>query len=169
MNNYSEKWSNTGSKNIAVVLGAAVWSGNQPSPTLASRIDKAAKLYKKDIADKILLTGSNAPGEMTEAEVAFNYILNKNVDTTDILIEKQTTSTTEQIRFIKDNLAHRNLFDNIFIVSDQYHLARVSEISRFYNLDVIAAASELELSFDSKMYSRIRECIALSIFWCFAI
>ncbi len=162
-NNYS------GGKNIAVVLGAAVWSGNQPSPTLSSRIDKAVKLYKKGIINKILLTGSNAPGELTEAEVAFNYIVNKNVDTTDIYLETQTTSTTEQIRFIKNNLISSQKYDNVFVVSDRYHLTRIKEISRFYNIKIIVVASELELSFETKLYNRIRECIALTVFWCFAL
>ena len=169
MKNYSENWKFKGSQNAAVVLGAAVWSDNQPSPTLASRLDKAAKLYKKSIVNKVQLTGSNAPGELTEAEVALNYILNKNVDTIDIYVENQTTSTTEQIRFIKDNLVASKRFDNIFIISDRYHLARVSEISRFYNLKVMLVASDIELSFDNMLYSRMRECIALVIFWCFAL
>ncbi|RPI66896.1 MAG: YdcF family protein [Ignavibacteriales bacterium] len=169
MKNYSEKLDAGSGDNIAVVLGAAVWSGNQPSPTLASRIDKAAKLYNKGIVNKILLTGSNAPGELTEAEVAFNYIINKDVDTTDIMLENQTTSTTGQIRFIKNNLSISGRYAQIFIISDQYHLVRIREISRFYNLRVIVAASELQLSFEAKLYNKIRECIALSIFWCFSL
>jgi|SRR5690554_1286904 len=167
--NYSEKWGNEDEENIAVVLGAAVWSGNQPSPTLASRLDKAAKLYKKGVINKILLTGSNAPGELTEAEVAFNYITQKDVDSLDIFLEDKTTSTTEQIRFIKNNLADSKRFEKIFIISDKYHLERVREISRFYNLDVNVASSELEISFDAKIYNKIRESIALSVFWCFAL
>ena len=46
----SDKWELTKSeKNIAVVLGAAVWSDNQPSPSLSHRVDKAI-----DLADRIL-------------------------------------------------------------------------------------------------------------------
>jgi vancomycin permeability regulator SanA len=169
MKNYSENWKLNGKQNVAVVLGAAVWSKNQPSPTLASRVDKAAKLYKKGIVNKIQLTGSNAPGELTEAEVALNYLLNNDVDTSDIFIENETTSTNEQIRFVKNYLVASKRFDNIYIISDHYHLVRVSEISRFYNLKVILAASELELNFDNMLYNRFRECIALAIFWCFAL
>lgn len=168
-NNYSEDWETNGKTNVGVVLGAAVWSGNKPSPTLASRIDKAAKLYKKGVVGRIQLTGSNAPGELSEAEVALDYILTKDVDSADILIENQTTSTSDQMRFVKNVLVASGIFKDIFIVSDQYHLTRVNEISRFYNLKVNLVASELELSFDNKLYNRIRECIALAIFWCFAL
>lgn len=166
---YSESQEKVHVSNVAVVLGAAVWSNNKPSPTLASRLDKAVKLYRKGIVDKIQLTGSNAPGELSEAEVALNYVLKKGVDASDILIEKNTTSTTEQIRFIKQDLMTRNDFSNIYIVSDEYHLVRVQEISSFYDLDVNIVASELKLSFDSRFYYRMRECIALVIFWLFAL
>jgi vancomycin permeability regulator SanA len=166
---YYESQEKVNSHNVAVVLGAAVWSYNKPSPTLASRIDKAAKLYKEGIVKKIQLTGSNAPGELSEAEVALNYILKKGVDSSDILIEKITTSTTEQIKFIKQELITGNDFDNIYIVSDKYHLVRVQEISSFYDLNVNIVASELKLSFYNKLYYRMRECIALVVFWFFSL
>lgn len=157
------------SNNIAVVLGAAVWSKNEPSPSLASRVDKAAFLYRSKIADKIQLTGSNAPGELSEAEVAYKRLRNKNIDSTDILLEKKTTSTTEQVKFIKDELISKRKFDNIIIVSDSYHLTRVNEICDFYNIKADIIASDLNLSFEHKIYYKIRESIALMIFWFFAL
>ena len=169
MKTYNEDLHKSKGENIGVVLGAAVWSGNKPSPTLASRIDKAAKLYKKGIINKVQLTGSNAPGELSEAEVALNYILNKGLDPSDIMIETKTTSTNEQIRFVKQELVTKENFDNIYIISDKYHLVRVREISNFFDLKVKVVASELKLSFDNMLYYRVRESIALVIFWCFAI
>src|ERR1039458_9824708 len=43
--------------NVAVVLGAAVWSNNIPSPMLASRAEKAYELYKQGYVNKIQVTG----------------------------------------------------------------------------------------------------------------
>jgi vancomycin permeability regulator SanA len=154
---------------IAIVLGAAVWSHNEPSPSLASRIDKAAELYKKGVVNKIQLTGSNAPGELSEAEVAWNYLISKGIDDSNIWVEKNTTSTAEQIHFIKYNLLSGNKFGNVIIISDEYHLTRVKEISKFYDVNAKVEASELALSFEKKVYYKIRECIALLIFWCFAL
>ena len=154
---------------IAVVLGAAVWSNNEPSPSLASRIDKAAELYKKGVVNKIQVTGGNAPGELSEAEVAWNYLVSKGIDDSNIWIEKNTTSTAEQIHFIKYNLLAGNIFNNVIIISDEYHLSRVKEISKFYDVNAKVEASELKLSFEKKVYYKIRECIALILFWCFAL
>lgn len=164
-----EKKLDNNRNNIVVVLGAAVWSDNKPSPSLAVRVDKAAELYKNGFARTILLTGSNAPGELSEAQVAFNYLLNYDIDTADVKLEDNTTSTTEQIHYIKMNLIDKKQFDNVIVISESYHLNRVFEICRFYNFSTIAVPSELILSSEDELYYRLRESIALVIFWFFAL
>lgn len=166
----SEKWQlNRSNRNIAVVLGAAVWSSNLPSPTLAGRVDKALELLNNGFSGKILVTGSSAPGEMTEAEVAYNYLVAKGIDTNVVSIETSTRSTAEQIQFIKNELEGLESIKDIIVVSDSYHLARVIEISRFFNLDIKVAESRHVVDFKDKLYNKMRESIALFIFWCFAL
>lgn len=155
--------------NVAVVLGAAVWSFDKPSPTLALRVDKAAKLYKSGKVNKIQLTGGNAPGEMSEAEVSLKYILEKGIPKDDIWVESKTTSTIEQIRFIKYELFGKRNISSAVVVSDGYHLQRVMEIARFYNLNIATEASELNLKNDNVIFYQMRECIALLLFWFFAL
>lgn len=163
----SGKWALAkGRNNIGVVLGAAVWSDNQPSPTLSGRVDKAIELYKRGYINKILLTGSNAPGEDSEAAVALDYANLLNMDTSKIIIEEGTTSTTEQIKYIKNNISG---YSSIVVISDSYHLPRVLEISDFYNIDIKVAASDRKLDFKSSFYNKVRESVALLIFWCFAL
>jgi uncharacterized SAM-binding protein YcdF (DUF218 family) len=157
------------SKFVGVVMGAAVWSDNQPSPSLAARSDKAIELYKKGILKKIQVTGGHAPGELSEAEVAYNYLKNRGVDSTNIWIEKKTASTSEQIRFIKNELMYKKNLRNIIIISDSYHLARIKEICSFYKIKTHLAASEMHLSFDKKFSYKFRESIALLVFWLFAL
>lgn len=152
-----------------VVLGSAVWADNKPSPSLAARTLKAAELYKEGVLQKIQLTGGNAPGELSEAEVADNYLKNLHVNSDDIWSEKKTSSTTEQIRFIKNELVTKKNIKNILIISDAYHLARIKEICNFYNVKAKVTASDLKSGFDSEMYHKIRESVALLIFWFFAI
>lgn len=166
----SNNWSLSKNKNnIGVVLGAAVWSGNNPSPSLSSRVDKAIELYNQGYTGKILLTGSNAPGELSEAEVAFIYAKELGMDTTKISLEQETTSSSEQIQFIMHNIVPDEDVKDIIIISDSYHLPRVLEISRFYNIDIKVASSKLHLEFKSKLYNKIRESLALIVFWYFAL
>ncbi len=160
---------NSNGKNVAVVLGAAVWSHNIPSPSLQSRIEKAIELYNKGIVNQIQLTGSNAPGELSEARVAFNYLLRKGIDPVNIWIEEKTTSTSEQIHFIRDELIKKKRINNIILVSAPYHLARAEEICKFYNIKTYLVASDIFMSKEGKIYNSGRESIALLAFWLFAI
>lgn len=157
------------STNVAVVLGAAVWSHNSPSPSLASRADKAVELYRKGIVNKIQVTGSNAPGEMSEADVAFYYIKLANIDTSVVWRENNTVSTAEQIRFIKDNILKKKNIGRIIIVSDSYHLTRVHEMCKFYRIRTELAPSDLNLGFQHNLYYKMKESIALLVFWFFAL
>ncbi|HEY4756367.1 MAG TPA: YdcF family protein [Ignavibacteriaceae bacterium] len=154
---------------IAVVLGAAVWSDNKPSPSLAFRVEKAAELFNDGIVNKIQLTGGNAPGELSEAEVSLNHILKQGINRNNVWIEKNTTSTIEQVRFIKKVLIQKKQFNSVVIVSDIYHLQRVKEICKFYNVKADVAASNLNLKTDKIIFYQLRECIALILFWLFAL
>ena len=154
---------------IAVVLGAAVWSDNKPSPSLAFRVEKAAELFNDGIVNKIQLTGGNAPGELSEAEVSLNHILKQGINRDNVWIEKNTTSTIEQVRFIKKVLIQKKQFNSVVIVSDIYHLQRVKEICKFYNVKADVAASNLNLKTDKIIFYQLRECIALILFWLFAL
>jgi vancomycin permeability regulator SanA len=156
-------------KFVGVVMGAAVWSDNRPSPSLAARADMAAELYKKGVLKKIQVTGGHAPGELSEAEVAYNYLKHRGVDSTNIWIEKKTTSTSEQVRFIKNELMDKKNLRDIIIISDSYHLARIKEICSFYKIKTHFAASEMHLSFDKKFSYKFRESVALLVFWFFAL
>jgi vancomycin permeability regulator SanA len=157
------------SETVAVVLGAAVWSDNKPSTSLKARVKKGIDLYKDNKIDKIQLTGGNAPGELSEAEVAFNYIKQFNVNLNDVFIENKTTSTAEQIRFIKNELITHKKYRNIVVISNNYHLSRIYQMSLFYNVDIKLIPADMKLNWDNSLYYKVREATALLIFWFFAI
>jgi len=160
---------NEPSGEVGVVLGAAVWSNNVPSTILMERLNKVRELYLKKKIVKIQLTGGNAPGELSEAEVAFNYLTKFPVDPKDIWVETKTASTTEQIRFIKTELIEKKAVKKVVIISDRFHLKRINEISKFYNLNVKLSGSNVTLNSKSLVYYKLREGMALINFWLFAI
>jgi len=166
----SDRWAITkNDKNIGVVLGAAVWTGNIPSPTLSARVDKAIELLENGSVGKIVLTGGKAPGELAESEVAYEYAKAKGVDSSFIIIEVATSSTTDQIRWIKKNIMLDTSSGRIILISDAYHLPRAIELSKYFNLDVKVAESVHKLNFNDVIYNKVRESIALFIFWNFAL
>lgn len=166
--NLRETGAKEGNK-TAIVLGAAVWKNNVPSPSLAGRVEKAVELYKKGIVNKIIFTGSNAPGELSESETALRYA--KKLDSTiaNTFIENNTTSTGEQIEFIKGYCKENRNNEGILIISDVYHLPRINEIGKFYNIKFLLQPSDLELSLEKKLFYKFRESTALLIFWFFSL
>lgn len=150
----------------AVVLGAAVWSKDSPSPLFRARIEKALELYNKNYFKRIQLTGGSAPGELSEAVVAFNFLKDMGINERNLDYEEVTSTTAEQIKFVALNFDKN---DTVVIISDAFHLARVLQISEFFNVRTVAAASEYSISWEKLLYYRVRESIALLIFWLFGI
>jgi len=168
-NDFSEEYLKPSNSSIAVVLGAAVWKKDKPSPIFKGRIEKANKLIKNKKVSKIQLTGSNAPGEISEARTAYRYGLNLGIKKHVMLIEEKTTTTTEQIKYIKNKLSNSNNYASILIVSDQFHLTRVLEICKFFDVKAVGVASDYDLNWEKLLYYRFRESVALLFFWLFAL
>jgi vancomycin permeability regulator SanA len=166
----SDNWILTKSdKNLAVILGAAVWSDNQPSTSLSGRVDKGIQLYVDKYVGALLLTGSNAPGEMSEAEVALEYARKKGMDMEKVSYESLTTSTSEQLRYIKTHFVGDENISDIIVVSDSYHLVRIIEMSKFLNIKIKVAASSIYIDYKKELLMQLRESIALVVFWVFAL
>ena len=141
----------------------------RPPRSTLDRSSAASDVYKRQLINSVYLTGGNAPGEMAESEVAFNYIETKRNNTKIIFKALNSISTNEQIQYIKLNLMSDNSKKNIIAISDSYHLVRILEISKFHNIEILAVPSELKLSFENALYFKVREAIALTIFWFFAL
>ncbi len=148
---------------IGIILGAAVWRKNAPSSILRHRIEKAIELYRKGKIRKIQVTGSNAPGEMSEAFVSKKFLLHHGIPRKAILFENRTHSTIEQIRFIKEKFGEEK---RIAIISDPFHLERIEEMSNFFNLKVNGISSESKLNWRKLIYYALRDSIALILFGC---
>lgn len=158
-----------GQYQVGVVFGAAVWSQNRPSPILISRLQRTIDLYLAKKIEKIQVTGSNAPHELTEAEVSRRYLRSYGLPENSILLEDKTTSTTEQVRFIKNVLIKEHGIEEVAVISDTYHLPRIDEIAKFYDLKLRTYGAEIKLTAHAGFVYRLREAFALLLFWLFAI
>ena len=160
----------TGKKaDAGVILGAAVWGGNRPSPVLRERINKGFELYQKKIVQKFILTGGGSPNELTEAEVEKNELKKYGVDEKNLIVEVKSNSTIEQIHFVRDKYYKKNNWNKIILISDNFHLFRTSEICKFNNMNVDCVASDTPLSTESLINFSIKESIAVLFFWIFGI
>lgn len=158
-----------GKTDAGIIFGAAVWGGNRPSPVLRERINKGFELYQSKIVPKLVLTGGGSPNEMTEADVARNELLKYGVKDENLIIENNSNSTLEQIFFLRDKLYRRLKWDNVILISDNYHLYRIKEICSFNNINSEAVATEMPLSVEGKVWYCIKESFAVLMFWFYGI
>jgi vancomycin permeability regulator SanA len=169
VNSFSEGKLQQKKYKYGLIPGAAVYSRGRPSPIFAARIRKAFELIKKGKVEKLVLTGGNAPGEISEAEAAYKFLVRLGVKPAKLIVENETSATTEQIKFLKYDLIKESSDEDILVISDGFHLTRALEICKFFNLNAGGVSSDYDLSFEKTIFYRSRESVALLLFWFFAI
>jgi vancomycin permeability regulator SanA len=152
-----------------VILGAAVWGGNRPSPVLRERINKGFEIYDRKNVRMLVLTGGGSPNEMTEGDVAKNELVKYGVDPKNLIVENSSNSTIEQLQYVRDLLYKSRNWKKIILISDNYHLFRCEQICSFYNIDSDAISSDTPLSTEGGVTFCIKESFALVEFWFFGI
>ena len=126
-----------------VVLGAAQYDG-RPSPQLAARLDQVVELWPQDLASLVVVTGGNQPGDrFTEAETSANYLIDRGVPESSILLEDAGSTTYESLEEVAEILEARGL-ESILIVTDPYHALRSRLIAQ--EVGMVAYVSPTETS-----------------------
>lgn len=118
-----------------IILGASV-KGSTPSLTLQARLD-AALDYIKTTNDELYIVVSGGQGSdenISEAAAMQNYLIQKGISESKIIVEDKSTSTFENFSFSKKKIeAHsstkiKNL--NIKVVTTDFHTLRSSLIAK---------------------------------------
>ena len=116
-----------------VVLGAAQYVG-RPSPVLRARLDHAIALWKRGLSPRIIFTGGFGDRDTTsEAAVGQRYAIQHGVPARAILIENNGRSTSESMKQVA-MLMERESSREIILVSDPFHMLRLSILARRYGL-----------------------------------
>lgn len=152
--------------NVILVLGAPVSYG-QVMPLLASRLHTALKLYGQSIADDampdqdttdpvIVVSGGRPTSSYgTEAKAMARYLIERGVPEDRVVLEEQSATTRENIRFSKDldvisDAGTRTATGEDVgsgtapvVVTSDFHVLRTASICRRYGLraTVVGAVS----------------------------
>lgn len=108
---------------VIVVLGAAVWPGEQASPALWHRTRHAVTLFHEGHAPFLLLTGGLGANPPAEAEVMRRLARDWGVPEERIITDAQSRTTAESARRSAALMAERGL-STALLVSDGFHLPR---------------------------------------------
>ena len=119
----------------SVVFGAAQYNG-RPSPVLRARLDHAAQLYEQHIADTIVVTGGNRPGDRTNEATASYAYLHRTYGIPDeaVLREVSSRNSWQQMASAANELRKRDK-EQVILVTDPFHAARVQAMAEELGLD----------------------------------
>ncbi|MPZ80836.1 MAG: YdcF family protein [Actinophytocola sp.] len=108
---------------VVLVLGAAQYAGT-PSDVLEARLRHAKNLYDEGVAEHILTTGGNQPGDTyTEAEAGANWLTANGVPKKAVLGVGEGNDTLGSLRAASKAAAERG-WHTAVIVSDPWHSLR---------------------------------------------
>lgn len=144
-------------KNIdyIIVLGAGLME-TEVTPLLASRINKAIKLYRKQTSAKLIMSGGQGHDEViSEALAMNNYAIRQGIPKQDILLEDKATTTEENVRLSYALIPKPS---KIAIVTNSYHIFRALLIARQEGVKCIGYGASSKFYFSLNAF--IREFIA---------
>ncbi|MCR5773984.1 MAG: YdcF family protein [Lachnospiraceae bacterium] len=139
-----------------VVLGAGL-RGKEPTPLLASRIDRGIRVYRDNPGCRLIFSGGQGKDEqVSEARAMADYALSANVPAEDIILEDRSVNTVENIRFSSDLMdAKKGPFA---VVTSSYHLMRALLIARRLKLKCTGYGARTRLYFSLNAF--LREYVA---------
>jgi uncharacterized SAM-binding protein YcdF (DUF218 family) len=107
-----------------VVLGAAQYDG-KPSPVLRARLDHAVELYRRGIADTLIMTGGTGPGDtVSEAVVSKRYAARRGIPAGVIFTEERGMTSLQSMRAVA-GIMDGNRIRSAVLVSDPFHMLRL--------------------------------------------
>jgi vancomycin permeability regulator SanA len=125
---------------VIIVLGAAVWAGGKPSPSLQRRILHAVRLFQENRAGKLLLTGGVGKHPPAEAVVMRSIALHEGVPEEGIVVEVESKTTFESMLNCIDIMSASG-WHRAIIVTDTFHIPRSVFIFRAFNINAWGSAA----------------------------
>ncbi|GCF92931.1 membrane protein [Enterococcus florum] len=118
-------------QDYVIVLGAGLSNGETVSPLLAKRIERAIAFYWKQSRETlsppkfIMSGGQGADEKIPEAAAMKTYAVEQGIPAEEILMESQSTTTLENMRFSKEIMDREKPegYQAIF-ASNNYHIFR---------------------------------------------
>ena len=120
-----------------VVLGAAI-GGDKPSPMLEDRLLEGINLYKKNVSNKILMSGDHGRKGYDEVSIMKKFAIEKGVPSEDIFMDHAGFSTYESIYRAKEIFQAKK----IIIVTQEYHLHRALYIANRLGIEAYGVGSD---------------------------
>ncbi len=114
-----------------IVLGFPANDDGTASEVMKMRLDLALEIYQNKKVSTIIVTGGAVQNSYPEAEVMRNYLIEKGVKSSEIIMEKEAKSTFENAMKARKILKKYGL-KNPIIVTTPEHRERAANIFRLF-------------------------------------
>jgi uncharacterized SAM-binding protein YcdF (DUF218 family) len=131
-----------GATDLVIVHGIKL-TRNKIGRDFTVRLDRALSLHQQNQAYILLLGGILGDNNISEAEAGRQYLIEQGIDLKYVMIEDHSRHTLENL------YEARKLIGNLEVkccslLSNRYHLARISAFARGMNMDITLVAAEKE-------------------------
>ncbi len=153
-------------QDFIIVLGAGLINGERVTPLLARRIDTAIQFYREQEKrtkqpPKIVMSGGQGPDEKVSEAVAMKqYALTQAIPERDILVETNSTTTLENMKFSKEIIEQAKGHNaKVIFSSNNYHIFRAGIFARWAGLHADGIGAKTALYYLPNAF--LREFIAI--------
>lgn len=143
---------------VALVLGTShKVAGGGANPFFENRMQTAAELFHKGKVDNFILSGDNSSKFYNEPVAMRKALMKLGVPDSAITLDYAGLRTLDSV------VRSHQIFgqDKITIITQPFHTYRALFISRYYDIDAVAMATE-EPDFEYAFKVRLREYLARS-------
>jgi len=144
---------------VALVFGAGLARGQEPSPVLAQRLDAAVALYKAGKVQKLLVSGDNSDRFHDETRAMRRYAVEQGVPEADLVGDHAGLSTYDSCVRAKEIFG----VTRAILVTQRFHLTRALYIANASGIDAWGVAAD-ERKEAGSTYA-LRELVTRPVDW----
>jgi uncharacterized SAM-binding protein YcdF (DUF218 family) len=147
-----------------VVFGNKVEPSGEPSPSLASRLDRAVLLFQQGRASWVIVSGGLGKEGWNEADVMADYLVARGIPRQLILVDGAGNNTYLTAQHTAE-LAQQYGLHRFLLVSHFYHLPRARLTFQRLGMTQVSIAHAERFVARDFYYGLLREVIAFPVYF----
>ena len=155
----------SGNPQVMIILGCRVMPGGEPSILLQDRLDTALSYLEDHPEMTVVVSGGQGDNEPTsEAACMADYLEEHGVDSSQILLENESSNTKENLIYSKELLAEQGVDaeeEGVLVVSNGFHLTRSRMLAERFGYGSVSTLAAPTSHIPSRIQMYIREPLAL--------
>ena len=161
-----ESLSESDGADYVIVLGAQVY-GDEPSPALQDRIERAYTYLSSNQHCVAILTGGNETGQLiTEAECMFQELTTMGISSDRLILETCATSTEENLLYARELIPSEDTV--VAVLTSDYHVHRAKYLAIFFGMDLVGIAAPTSDTLSCVNFF-IREAFGMTYYYVFGV